>query len=199
MTAVAITLDEATHTYHVGGRKIPGVTRALEQIDELDGIPRDVLEAAGRFGRHVHLACHLFNQGVLDEEALDAPLVPYLKGYKTFLKDTGAVVLESERKVYHPTLKYAGTLDLTAIWGKSPLAALVDIKSSVLIPRSVGPQTAGYREAYLSENPKHRLSKTRYCLHLRPDGNYRLRAYSDARDLNIFISCLNLYNWRENP
>jgi hypothetical protein len=191
----AVQFNEATHTYTLGQRKLPSVTQALQAIDELDGIPRDVLEAAARFGRHVHLACHLFNQGTLDEDALDAPLVPYVSAYKKFLADTGAQVVESERRVCHRNIGYAGTLDLAAVWGKSALPAVIDIKSSALVPRSVGPQTAGYREAYLSDSPAHKLSRTRYCLHLKGDGTYRLHAYTDARDWNIFLSCLNIHNW----
>ena len=191
----AVTLDEASHVYSAGSRKVPGVTRVLMQIDELDGIPRDVLEAAARFGRHVHRACDLFNKGVLDEEALSAPLVPYLKGYKQFLFDTGARVLASERMVYHRRIGYAGTVDLIALWASMAFPAVVDIKSAAVVPRSVGPQLAMYREAYMSEGPANRLGKTRYCLHLRGDGTYRLHSYSDARDLNIAISCLNVWNW----
>jgi hypothetical protein len=191
-----VALDETTHTYRVGGRVIPGVTRALEQIDELDGIPRDLLEAAARFGRHVHKAVHLFNQGTLDEEALDAPLVPYLTAYRKFLADTGARVIESERLVHHRKIGYAGMLDLTAIWGALPYPAVVDVKSSATIPRSVAPQTAGYREAYLSESPLHKLSSRRYCLQLKGNGEYRLKHYDDPKDWAIFLSCLNLHNWR---
>src|SRR5664280_679352 len=95
----ALSLDEATHVYRLGRRELPGVTRALQQIDELDGIPRDILAAAARFGKHVHKAIDLLNKGVLDEDALDPNLVPYVAGYKKFLRDTGARVIESERMV----------------------------------------------------------------------------------------------------
>jgi hypothetical protein len=187
-----ITRDE-THTYRARGRIVPGVTRALMAIDELDGIPREMLEAAANFGRHVHKACHLFNQGMLDEEALDAPLVPYLAGYRKFLADTTARVIHSERMVYHRKVGYAGELDLTAIWGRHALPAVIDIKTSAAVPRSVGPQTAMYREAYISEGNK--ASKTRYCLHLKDNGDYRLHEYNDPRDWNIALSCLNVWNW----
>lgn len=189
-----LTFDAEAHVYRVGGVRWPSVTQVLDPLNELDGVPRHLIEAAGRFGNHVHQACHLWDLGQLDEEALDPELEPYLRGWKKFLKDTGAEVIESERQVIHRRLKYCGTLDKTI-----KLAAkhhLVDIKSGALVPRTVGPQTAAYREAYLHDELS--LSPVRYCVHLRPDGDYRRHTLKDPADLNIFVSALNIHYWR-NP
>ncbi|MGH9644778.1 MAG: hypothetical protein ACRD3Q_20435 [Terriglobales bacterium] len=191
-----VTLESERHVYRQGEKKLPGVTQILGLIDDLEGIPRDILDAAARFGRHVHIACHLHSMGRLDECSLDPALVPYVAGYKKFLRDTCAVVCESERLVHHSRLGYAGTLDFTAMWGRNGLANLVDIKSSAVVPRSVGPQTAAYREALIDQSPQRLVSKTRYCLHLKPNGDYRLHALTNySVDWQIFLSALNIYQW----
>ena len=185
--------DEAQHAVSVPGRVVPSVTQILQPIDELDGIPLAMLQAAAQFGRHVHKAIYLHSVGNLNEPLLDAHLVPYLKGWKQFLYDTKAVVQCSERKVHHRQLRYAGTLDSVLIWKGRKVC---DVKSSVGIPRSVGPQLAAYRQAYMLENPEHHISRTRLCVHLKPDGTYRVQELKDDRDWSIFVSLLNLYRWR---
>lgn len=193
MTRVAeIAFNAERHEYHLGGRRLPSVTEVLDPINELDGIPRDVLRAAADFGSHVHMACDLFNSGTLDDDALDPALRPYLDGWKAFLRDTQAEVLASEMLVHHPGLGYCGTLDAIVKWrGRHHV---VDIKTSAAVPRTVGPQTAAYREAYMQSHLA--CSSTRYCAHLTGDGRYRLVKLSDPSDMSMFLSCLNIHQWR---
>lgn len=193
----ALHFEAASHTYTLAGRRLPGVTAIIAPINELEGIPRELLEAAARFGTHVHKAVDLHNKGALDLEALDPLLAPYLAGWAECLRVTGAVVLESERRVYHRKLKYAGTLDSVVKFPGEALPAVLDVKSGDRVFRSVRPQLAGYREAYMSEGRK--LSRNRYCAHLKGDGTFRLLKYSDPADWNIFLSCLNVTNWMKTP
>lgn len=184
--------DAARHEYRVGGERWPGVTEVLDPINELDGIPRAVLEAAAEFGSHVHQACDLYNRGVLDEGALDPALRPYLDGWIAFLKATQAKVLHTELLVKHQALRYCGTLDAIVKWhGKHHV---VDIKTSATVPRTWRPQTAAYREAFVQDHLA--CSSTRYCCHLIGDGTYRLHKSSDPSDLSMFVSCLNVWRWR---
>lgn len=192
MLASDLRFDPVAHSYHAGHRRVPGVTSVLQQIDELDGIPREFLEAAARFGTHVHLATHLFDTGQLDEPSLDRALVPYLDGWRRFLHDSRARVIESERRVYHERLGFAGTLDKVVEWHDLP--DVIDIKSGAAVLRSVRPQTAAYREARMSEGDI-KLSKSRYCVHLTKDGKYKVHRYRDPSDFNIFLSCLNIHRW----
>lgn len=189
-----VAFNEADHTYTLAGRRLPSVTEILDPLNELDGIPRDVLAAAAAFGSHVHLACHLHSEGRLDRAALDPALEPYLGAWESFLAATGAKVIASEARVSHP-IGYAGTLDNVIEWrGRRHV---VDIKTSAAVPRTVGPQTAAYREAWLQEHKRDlSLSVIRYCVHLRPDGTYRLHKLADPSDWSIFVSTLNIWNWR---
>jgi hypothetical protein len=189
--AADVHFDAAEHRYTVGGVRLPSVTEVLDPLLELDGIPRAVLKAAAEFGTHVHIACDLFDKGVLDEPALDPHLAPYLAAWKIFLRETGAVVDASEVRVVHGKLRYAGTFDKALHWKKRGrvTTALLDIKSGQ-VPRTVGPQVAAYAEAHPFK------FDARYCLQLRGDATYRLTKLSDPTDWSIFLSALNLHNWR---
>lgn len=183
-----LTFDAEAHAYHVGGVRWPSVTQVLDPLQELDGIPRAVLEAAARFGTNVHAACHLLNVGALDMAALDPALAPYVVAWEKFLTDTGAKVIASEMRVAHARLRYAGTLDTICLI--KGYRELVDIKSTAAIPRTAGPQTAAYAEAINEPRIRRRV------VQLRKDGTYRSQPLTDRTDWNLFLSALNIHQWR---
>lgn len=188
-------LDEASHTYTLGGKVLPSVTHILESVlRDMEGIPQHLVEAAGEFGKHVDSACHLFDRGVLDWADLDTRLAPYVRAYERFTIDSGMILIASKKRVYHPTRGYAGELDKLAIFAKRKRPHILDIKSSSVLPRSVRPQTAAYLEAYRAMGNE--ADSTRYSVHLRPDGTYRLDRYSDPADFSIFLSCLNIWRFK---
>lgn len=188
MEAAELQFDETSHTYRVGVEVWPSVTQILEPLQDLDGIPRDILDAAAAFGINAHAACHLDNLGVLDDAALDERLRPCVEAWRKFLAVTGAVVLASEMRVAHRRLKYAGTLDtICLIRGQREL---VDIKATAAIPRTVGPQTAAYAEALGEPRIKRRV------VQLRRDGTYRTERLTNRSDSNLFMSALNIFRWR---
>jgi hypothetical protein len=184
--------DAATHIYRdPEGRVVPGVTSVLEplQLYEWEDNPyitAEILEAARDFGQNVHLACHLFDMGELDEAALSLPLVPYLNGWKAFLLETGATITHSEEMVWNIQAGYAGMLDKRGLLAKRRW--LIDIKSGAL-PWTVGYQTAAYQEALpAGERPRNRMA-----VQLLPNGRYRIHEQKDTGDFQIFLSALNIY------
>lgn len=94
-------------------------------------------------------------------------------------------VTHSEERVYHEQLKYAGTLDVLGSWKGT--SWLIDLKSGA-VPRSVGAQTAAYREACTAE-PQRRMA-----LQLKPN-DYKLIPCNDPSDFHLFTSCLNIHNF----
>lgn len=188
--AQTVEFDEVTHTYRVNGERWPSVTQVLDDIlRPYEGVPEDLMRAAAQFGKHVHAACHLDNIGMLDEAALDPALSPYLEGWRAFRRAMGAEILISEHIVSHPRLRYCGSLDSVVLMrGKR---ALIDIKTTAVLPGTVGPQCAAYAEA-LGEP---RIA--RYCCHLIGGGQYRLIPLTEPTDFSIYISALNLYFWRQ--
>jgi len=187
-----LNFDAATHTYTDStGRVVPGVTSVLEPLQLYDFednpfITPEVLAAARDFGRHVHLAVHLFNMGTLDEVELDPNLVPYLRGWKSFLLETGCVITHSEQMVHNVRYGYAGMLDNRGLLSNKRW--LIDVKSGAL-PWTVGYQTAAYQEALpAEERPKNRMA-----IQLLPNGRYKIHEQKDAGDFQIFLSALNIF------
>lgn len=188
-----IEFDKATHTYMVDGRRVPSVTQVLAPLEDYSMVPPDVLEAARLFGQHVHEACDLYNRGELDWTALDPALVPYVGAWRQFIEDTGAVVIASETRVAHAALGYAGTPDCVLAWGARTVVP--DIKSTSVVPRTVGAQTAAYAKAYHSTHGGN--APSRYCIQLRPDGTYKTHPRRDPGDWSLFVSALNIHKFKE--
>lgn len=183
-----IDLHEPTHTYRVGGIVRPSVTQILGVLDEYAGVDRELLDRAARFGRNVHKAVDLFNRGTLDLVDLDPALAAYLAGWRKFLADTGAKVLHSEYRVWHPLLRYCGTADVALEW-KGPVGC--DLKSGI-VPRSVGAQTMAYSKA---QNEHGFKARRRICVQLRPN-DYRMHRLNDAADWALFTSCMNVWGFK---
>lgn len=187
-----VDFDPVEHVYRARGHIVPSVTTILRPLMDFGGVPADVLARAAEFGTHAHQAVDLHNKGTLDEASLDPSLAPYLAGWRLFLSESGAHVVGSELRVYHPGLRYAGTLDtLVRLRGK---VVLVDVKTGQ-VPRTVGPQLAAYQQAYESDEDNEFEIRRRLCVQLTGDG-YRLHECKDPADFAIFQSALNIYHWR---
>lgn len=187
--------DPATHTYTLDGRRLPSVTQVLAPLNDYSMVPPDILEAARIFGTHVHEACDLFDRDELDWSSLDPALVPYVEGWRNFLRDSGAVVIASELRVYHAELGYAGSPDKVLSWRKS--IAIPDLKATAIVPPTVGPQTAAYAKAYHSMHGGRGREPLRYCIHLTGGGKYKSHARTDPADWSYFVSALNCHKFKE--
>ena len=180
------------HTYTLDGKRLPSVTEILRPLSTFDRVPADVLDRAREFGSDVHLACELDDKGCLDHDGLDPALQPYLRGWQRFKAESGFVLTAIETPVYSKRYGYAGTPDRRCTVRGAD--GLLDIKTGA-VPISVGPQTAGYAIAITEMEATGRLN--RYCVSLAPD-EYRLIPLKDPRDFNLFLSCKNIHDWRNN-
>lgn len=194
MASAALQFDPVAHTYEAAGKLLPSVTRILGILNDWTGIPPAVLEAAREFGANLHAAIDLYNRDELDESSVDPALVPCLNAWKTFLSDSGAVVIASEHPVYHAKYGYAGKPDVVLEWKNR--IVLPDLKSTHAVPHTVGPQTAAYAEAWWYMNGARGRRPERYCIHLK-DGKYALHKRDDPADWSMFLSCLNVFNYLE--
>ena len=171
------------------------MTSILSPLSDFSFVSPDVLEAASAFGTAVHLACELWDKGDLDEVELDPALVPYLAGWKQFSEDWKVEWTMVEERVFQPTHRYAGTLDrfgtVTSPLSGDCTTAVVDIKSSVALYPSVGPQLSAYKEAILESTNK----TQRIAVQLKADGSYVAKTYTDRDDWPMFLSLLTLKNW----
>lgn len=189
-----IEFNAELHEYRWDGRRVPSVTEVLSMLTDWSGVPPALMAAARDLGSHVHEATHLHDIGNLNRWTLDPVLDGYLRGWERFLEETGAVVVASEQPVYHPKLKYAGTPD-RVLWWKDRFV-VPDLKSTAAVPTTVGAQTAAYTEAYC-EMFKPSKKPLRYCIQLNPDGTYKSIRRDDPADWSLFLSALNVHNFKE--
>lgn len=185
-----LTFDAERHEYRFLGAVVPGVTQVLQPLVDFSRVSRDVLEAKRDLGSRVHYACQLADENDLDEDSVEADVEPYLAAWRLFLRESGAVVLQNEMRVFDPMLQFAGTLDnVLLLDGKKWLA---DKKTSISVPLAAGPQTAAYARALGDLSVTHRAA-----VRLRADGSYRFDALTDPDDWPAFLSCLTLHRFKE--
>lgn len=186
-----LTFDPDRHEYRFAGQVVPSVTQILAPLTDLSLVDEDVLRRAKLFGTAVHLACELHDRGTLNESALDPNLRPYLQAWRSFCADHGALWQHVEARVYHPTLRYAGTLDRQGQVDGFP--SIVDIKSGSSLYPSVGPQLAAYAQAHAvqTHSPAMGCVYRRYAVRLHESG-YELKQYSDPTDWPTFASLVTL-------
>jgi hypothetical protein len=182
-----LTFEEATHTYRYKGNVVPSVTTILKPLTNLEMVPSPVLKAAADFGTAVHKACELDDLGELDLVALDSALVPYLMAWRKFSSEHSVMWVHIEKQVHNKTLGYAGTLDRFGY--VDGISTLLDIKSSIELYPSVGPQLAAYGKAIVEPVIR------RMAVQLKGDGTYVAKPYEDSSDWPVFCSLLTVRNW----
>ena len=181
----AFRFDPKEHAYWLGKEKLDPVTGVLKALGFIWEADESDLER----GRKVHLACHLRALGVLDMADLDPRLAGYVHGFDRFIRDTAAVIVESEVPRYHPQYLCAGTLDLRLTirgweW-------VIDLKSGKA-PKWGGYQTGAYELLLLpADKPR-----KRGCLELTEDGDYNLVLHTDRDDGADFLTLLRAYRIR---
>ena len=186
-----IAFDEATHTYTVDGKAVPSVTQVLAILNDYSGVPAGILERAKMFGSAVHRMIELDVAGTLDHAKLDPALIPWLAQWHEACSDAEIKVTQTERMVYHPTLRYAGRVDIIGSVHGDP--AILDLKTGTTIPSTVGAQTWAYREAAYYGVTRKETRPHRYCLHLQADSWKLLPLRKDADDGALFTACLTIH------
>jgi hypothetical protein len=185
--STAVLLDRVTHTYTTTNDKLlPGVTQILDGNGCVDHFGfSDETRARGTY---VHEATVIIDRG---ERLANVPIEyePFITAYRRFVRDMQPVWSRSEEVVADLINGYAGTLDRAGLVQGVPV--VVDIKTGE-VPPSVGPQTAAYVRCLPDA---HRWQ--RYCLQLRPDGQYRWLPLADKADHAVFLAALTLYRWKE--
>jgi hypothetical protein len=164
---------------------------------DLSAIPRDVLERKRALGQAVHLACELDDLGELDEDGLDAELVPYLAAWRKFKAENRVRVIQNEQQLHHPSLMYAGTLDRLG-WLEAVAAEnwLLDIKTSAEPHAAYGVQLSGYK-GLVEASGEPVADLRRGTVHLFGDGTFKLREYRDPNDDACFRALLSVHQWKE--
>ena len=183
------------HTYWDDTGLVPGVTTVIETICQaFANIPDVYLIPAQDRGTAVHKATELDDLEMLDEDSLDIDLMPYLEAWRQFRADMKFEPERVEKMVYHPAIRYAGTLDRTGTmtWKRARRKVILDVKTGPK-SRGIGLQLAAYQAALKAELGDE--IKTRVSVHLKPDGKYMIEEYTDTSDLRVFLAMLTSYKW----
>jgi hypothetical protein len=189
---MTIAFDPRTHEYRVNGRVRSSVTQLLKLAGYIDA-SFYTPEAAER-GTRVHATTALIDEqigGIAVPNGLDGEVRAYLK----FLSDMKPRFMMIEQAVTDDAGIVCGRPD-RVFWKMGSIAGLgvLEIKTGACAPWHAY-QTAGY--AYLVssqyiENGKDapREVASRWCVHLRKNGTYRLRQHTSPRDRAVFLYAL---------
>jgi len=203
-----LTFDEPTHIYRWNGVVVPNVTRIIAPLIDYSMIPPDRLETARQEGIAVHKMVELDCNGQLDiDHLLGDESTAWMKGpyeaWCRFKEETGFECWNAERKMYHPTLRFAGTPDLIGLLLKLKKIngpANLDVKRSLFGGPAIGLQTAAYTKLWNDTDGKKDFrvpDRHRFALELRKNGTYRLTQFEDGQDFVAFLACLQQHRWKE--
>jgi hypothetical protein len=187
------------HTYWVDNVRIPGVHDVMEHMGICGGW-------GSKFhldrGSAVHKAIELYEKGELDEETVDPiHVAPYLAKYREFKEKSGWISGWHEKVVYSEILRVAGTPDASGTIQEGPYKGhtLIDIK--VGQPEDWhGVQLAAYDiiEDFDQTHRDEPGGRGRLGVYLRPPESTIIRHFEEKNDYKIFMSALNVLNWKLN-
>ena len=181
---------EEPHEYKLDSVVIPSVTQILLDL----GIIRLVADEYLQRGTAVHKACELYDKSIPDESTITKEIQPYLLAWKQFLSDTQFIIDEIETPDYSNKYKYGFKIDRIGMLENK--ITILDIKTAN-VPNHLANklQLVGYQLGY---NERHKLEEykatRRIAVHLKSSGTYKIEEYKDKKDINSWLSCLNVYN-----
>ena len=184
--AERFTFDPTAHAYFVGRRRLPSITQIIAAGRASDAQPWAFSDEAAERGDRIHRATASFDLGAgWGDDLLDVD-VPRVRAYADFLQMMQPVYDEIEQPRWSRALQFAGTPDRVGRW-RDGRRFVLDIKTGAKSSEH-GLQTAG-QVLVVEGRPDARL---RYSLHLRPEGDYRLVSWTDARDYVEFMRRLRI-------
>jgi hypothetical protein len=180
--------DLEKHEYHLGDDQLDSITDCLKGAGVVEvafATDHDLW-----VGTATHRAIELYNKGTLDLDTLDPDLRNRIDAWREFLALTGFKVKESEKSVYSPILRVAGTLD---VLGDFPDGAegIVEVKSGN-VAKWCALQTAG-QDILLGG--KHRR---RFGLKVPRYGKAVVTPHRNPDDYAVFMACVTVAHWKRS-
>lgn len=191
-----LTYRDSDHSYFLGTRQIPGITRMLADLGAYPGSQHYTEESRVR-GQQVHLACQLADQHAMEAETLHdvleimdvAPAIqPYLEGYLKLRREKRYRAEKWEIPIASRKLRVGGRPDSTGCtWGATSRAVVLDVKSwqsqGQKPKHSAEIQTAAYAIMLVEYYGRTDLAPTdieRWTVKLPGDGSYRCYVCDDV-------------------
>lgn len=161
---------EKDHVYLLDGVKLPCVSDLCRFLHReiYKEVPAWQMENAALRGTAVHAA----TQALDDAGSCDIAeeYLPYVQAYKAFLQEHSVCWHMTEKALYHPVYRYAGTIDRYG--AVDDLLTLVDIKTTYTVYK---PLCRAQLNLYRLMLAARGYAVDRLCiLHLQRTGKYRL-------------------------
>lgn len=155
-------------------------------------------------GQTVHQAVQYLIKGTLDWDTVDEGITGYVAAFQDYrIRNIYEVILTEER-LYDDTLRITGRIDLLCLM-EDGRYAIIDLKTGP-IQKSTAIQMGAY--LYLLESQgdvfkeRHKdlmnLHPRRIALRLNQDGSWQAEAFTDYKDIQVFMSAYSIVNWRQN-
>lgn len=179
-------LNAADHIYWRDGKRIPGISEIIQGAGLIDS--SWFTEHSRDLGKAVHLACQLYDEGILDESTVDPVVLPYLEGWKKFLEESGFLPIVIERSFESEILGFAGTPDRYGTLNGDEV--ILEIKSGAIY-FTTGIQLAA--QDLLFQHAMSLHAKKRFALQLTARGKYKLTPFTSDHDHRHFLACLAIH------
>lgn len=183
-----LTLDNESHVYDLDGEELPSVSEITRFISRelYEEINQYTLERAADRGTNVHKLTEALDKYGSCEA--DEDLLPYLQAYVDFRKKHKCEWEHIEKAMFHPDLRYAGTLDRFGTMDGEHV--ILDIKTTSQIHLvSVTAQLTLYQMMAEANGMK---VDALYVVQLKKDGKFTLKEITPDRDLAD--ACLILHS-----
>ncbi len=178
------------HEYTLEGLVLPSVTQIMEDVGIIDysRIPWHIRERALSRGRWVHEATALDDR---DELVIgpEHPYYGYIEAWRNYRRDKTFTPDFVEERGYHPTFRYAGTLDR-----RKSDRVLLDLKTNDA-PWWTRIQLA----AYCALHPEP-AKFSRVAVELHHDGSYSYQVFKTTdwhHDFQTFLAAMRVYREKE--
>lgn len=174
-----LTFDDrlGAHTYRYNGVEIPSVSSLLKPIQPDYGF------ASSETGTRVHKLLEAVDKGTIRQ---GGELRGYVEGWVAFKRHTGYRSSHVETMVYHPTLRYAGTVDRIGTINGAP--CVLDIKTGQP-DRWHGVQLAAYEEA--ARGDLFEGTACRIGVYLSADATFKVVRYQETSDVSALAACIS--------
>jgi len=183
-----IELDQATHSYRVGGHPFVSVT---SEMGECGLTTETFFDEQGRErGRIVHAMCAALDRNNPFRWDLHAGYHGYVAAWENAKHELMLNIQLIEHRVSDSTHGYAGTMDRLAYW-KSRLT-IIELKTGDIQPVTAL-QLVAYGNAYSRGQVFERIA-----VQLMPDGRFRVKHYpldSYINDTHDFWATLRVAAW----